>query len=301
MLTIVFDRSQIYFIPSCFQTRLSYCRIPIQQFAVFTCRYHNRFFVFDLCVHFNIFELNCHLFVRSKTYVCNFTCDNTCHLVHYIFCHSSTTIHYECFVDSCSHRILKRDLFCHCCSICFVVCYKKFHFVTKRCTKCCQIYKEHVLAFECILYTLCQHIINHPCLIQCWRSWFLFYAQFQRFICCEFKEHIILFQYIEEYSTKLFYLFTTCCNCPIITPHCTCRTVKTKIESHFCLIQSVICYYKVQLFVICHLCQIKTIPCFACLHFYSCPIKIFRFCTSIIHDVACLIFLSRKSDCLCRM
>ena len=299
MLSILLHRCQINLIPFSFKTRLFNCRVPFQQLAIFASRYFGWFSIHYLFILHNIVELNSHFCRSIKADIGFVAIYHASHIVHHLFCYCRISSYFKFFIDSALHWISKRDLFlkCHLCSI--AICYNKFSTHTTRRTESRHSHFKHMFSRECIRFTLFQYVIYCPCHIWHNRHHLFFHFQHEVSICCQFKVNIVLFEFVDKYTTKLFCHLSACRDSPIVTKHHTSRTVKAKVKFHICLFATLVCYYEVEFFVLCfNLSQIQAIPLafFASSNSFSIPIEVNCFFASQIHNFTCLILLSRESN-----
>ena len=123
----------------------------------------------------------------------------------------------------------------------------------------------------------------------------------QSLVSGEFEEHIILFQHIKEYTTKLVLLFSTSSDHPIFLYHCTSRTVKTHIKRHLRRSCTFVGDNKLELLVtILYLAKIQHEPFLASFHCLAFPIEIHSVLTSIVYNILCLVRFSSQFDLFIR-
>ena len=301
MLVVLFNSRKVNFIPFCFQSRLCHYRIPIQQFAVFARRDLNRFSIHYLFVFYHIVESNCQLTCCIETNISHFAIDHASHVVHNLFHYSSISFYSKFFVDCALHRVSKRDLFreSHICAI--VVSYNKFSTHTARSSKSRHWHFEHIFASESIFFTFCQYVIHSPSHNRHNRHHLFFHAQHEFLISSQFEVDIVLFEFVDEDTTKFLSHFATSSDSPVIREHHTSRAVEAKVEFHSSIFATFVFHYEVELFVFSfNFRQIKAIPSFASHHLFTSPVEVFCFIAGQVHDVACFILLSRKFDVLSR-
>ena len=274
-------------------------RVPFQQLAVFASRYFGWFSIHYLFIFHNIVELNSHFSRSIEADISFVAVDHASHIIHNLFCYCRISSYFKFFINSAFHRISKRDLFLkyYLCSI--VVCHNKFSTHTTRRTESRHRHFKDMFSRESIRFTLFQYVIYRPCHI--WHKWhhLFFHFQHEVSICCQFKVNIVLFEFVDKYTTKLLRHFTACWDSPIVTKHNTSRTVKAKVKFHICLFATLVCYYEVEFFVLCfNLCQVQAIPLafFASSNSFSIPIEVYSLFTSQVHNFTCLVFLSRESN-----
>ena len=299
VLTILLNGSQIYFVPLCFKTRLLNGSIPIQELALLASSNLHWLGIHHLFVYYHVVELNGQLLCSVEADICCLAIDHTCHVIHHLFGHSSISSHCQLLVDGSLHRVSKRDLLGQNCIYASIVGDYKLSLHTAWCAECSHWYLKDMLTRDGICLSLFQHIIYHPCLNYWSWSRHFFYAESECLIGSELEVYIILLEFINKHATELLCHVSTCSDDPVVTKHHTGRTVKTEVKLYSSILTSLVCHHEVELLVLrLHLGQVQSIPFLTSLYIYATPLEVICLLTSQVHDVTCLILLSRKHDVL---
>ena len=227
--------------------------------------------------------------------------DHTSHIVNHLFYYSRIRSHWQLLIDGSLHWVSKRDLLGQNCIYASIVGDYKFSLHTTWSAEGGHWHLKDMPTRDGICLSLFQHIIYHPCLNYWSWSRHFFYAESECLIGSELEVYIILLELINKHATKLLSHLVTSRDSPIVAEHYTGRTVKTEVKLYSSILTSLVCHHEVELLVLrLHLGQVQSIPFLTSLYIYATPFEVICLLTSQVHDVTCLILLSRKHDVLCR-
>ena len=299
MLIILLNTSKIYLIPLILEAFLLNHRIPIKKLAILASWQNHWLSIHYFLVNHHVVKLDCHRTLCCETNKYFIAIDHTCHIVNHLFGHRGVSSHWQLLLNNILNWVSKRKLLSQGIVIRSKVGHHKLSSHTTRSTECSHIYLKYCLTRDSIRLTFYQILSHIPCLYYHRRSWLLSHFQLKCFICCEFEVNIVVVQLVDKDTSKLFGHRLTCWDSPAVREDSRSRTVKAEIKFHLCLSRSGVSHHKVKLLIQSfYFSQVESIPNLTCRNSHTIPIKVFCLGTSVIHDVAGLVLLSREFNIL---
>ena len=279
-------------------------RIPVEKFAVLAGWQYNRFSVNYLLVNHDVVELDCYLLVGCKANVCCIAIERTS--LSNLLDDSSSSLYLKHLINSfIFDRVGKRDRLLECSKFSSLIGYNKLSSLATWSTKGSHIHLKHQCVSNGVWLTWLQLSTDSPFLLLSRRNYnyhLFFNLQVELLASSKFEIDIVIIELIDEDTTKLLSHVATSWDNPIISPDCRSRTVKTEFELNFSLLCAIVSNYEIEFFVLFFdLSQVESIPSLTCWNIRIRPVELLSLGTSVIHDVAGLILLSREFDVLLRV